>query len=169
MSYYEYASPMHLELKRLGYCILFNPTEQDILMTKLIVNSKYSTLVPFTHRLRETDYRDATKSALRVYAYYINNPAQFAHDPTNIIGSAIRQAYNALMSFLSFIHKENLGNDRIVVRNKVVKQYKEQALSVWLESATKLAYIVKRNTLLQEELGDLNHSDRIHIDFFKQT
>lgn len=166
---FNYIMPLQNELKRLGYGLPTTVTEQDALLAKLIINSKYSDLEQFTYLLNERDYLTIVKPAIRVYAYYINNPAQFNHNPHNIIGSAIRHMYNCTQSFMLNIHQhERIGY--VKVRNKTIKAFSEQALSVWLPSSRELARKVKINTEMMECAdNDLNKHDRIHMELFRQV
>ena len=167
--YFDYITPLNDELKRLGYGLPMDVSEQDILLSKLILDSKYSDAKHFIYLLNDYQFRDVTKSAIRVYAYYINNPAQFNHDPHNVIGSAIRHMYNATLSFVTNVYKEPVPQ-YIKCRNKTINAFSEQCLSVWLDSARALAKKVKRNTEMQREMDeDLNKNEAIHIDMFKQV
>lgn len=164
-TYFDYASPMHLELKRLGYGIHFKPTNQDVLVAKQILNSKYSDISTSTFFLTEDNYTSIAKSAIRLYAYYLNNKGQFGHDPHNVIAHCFRQMYNSAISFLTCIYKAPIP-EYVKVRKKTIKAYEELAISVWLESSLELANKVRRNTELQIEMDrytNLNDNSNIHI------
>lgn len=164
MYLYEYKAPLHSELIRLGYNLAIEPTEQDIMLTKLILTSTYSDLDADITIFSHWHFRDVTIPCIRVYAYYINNPQQFNHEPRNIVGSAIKQMFNNCIRFLCKLYKKP-PNHVVKVRNKLVKNFEEQFLTIYYPTANNLAKRVKYNTILQKEL-DLNSNDRININLF---
>ena len=163
MYLYDYKPPLATELKRLGYNLPFEPNEQDILLMKMIFHDPYSDLQADIVNLNQWQIRDCVKSAIRIYAYYLNNPSQFLQDPHNIIPASFRNAFNTALSFLLHAYKHR-PNHQVRVKNKLVKRYQEQAITVWFNSAKALANRIKYNTLLEQ---DLNIKDRVNIDLFR--
>ena len=164
MNLFDYPMALPHELKRLGYDLHLEPTEQDIMFTKIILNSEYCELRADIEVFNQWHFRDVTKPALKVYAYYINNPQQFSHDPQNIVGSGIKQILNASCSFLNCIYKKP-PTHYIKARPKHIKRYMDEFLTIYYPSAKALALRVQHNTLLQRE--DLNIADKVNINLFR--
>lgn len=165
MTLFEYSPPLSSELKRLGYNLPIEPSKQDIMLTKIILTSTYSDIDADVTLFQDYHFAKVTIPAIRVYAYYINNPQQFAHDPHNIIGSAIKQMLNACLSFLNNIYKHK-PNHIIKARPNLIKNHAEQFLTIYYTTAKNLAQRVKHNTLLSRDT-DLNINDRPNIDLFR--
>jgi hypothetical protein len=166
--YFEYISPLNREVKRLGYALPLEPTEQDIMMTMHILGSSASDLDMFIPLLNDWHKRDIAKPPIRIYAYYMNNPQQFNHNPNNIVGSMIRSIINATCSILINFYSVKL---EIYPRAKgiLVRKFKEQALNAYFTSAKDLSARVKHNTLLERESEqeDLNLEDKINVSLFR--
>ena len=164
MQLFEYKPPLATELKRLGYNLPIEPTQQDIMLTKIILTSSYSDLDADVTIFKDYHFRDVTIPAIRIYAYYINNPQQFNSDPRNIVGSGIKQMMNACLSFLNHIYSKP-PNHIVKARVGLIKASTEQFLTIYYNTAKNLAQRVKHNTLLNME-DDLNLTDRPNIDLF---
>lgn len=165
--YFEYPSPFASELKRLGYALELHPTSQDNLIMNMIFNDVYCDLNADITILRDFQISDCAKSMIRVYAYYINNPQQFNHDPRNIVGYAIRHAYNtALNQLVKIYKKESSHYFHVRVKGKLIKTYTDRVLTSLYPSSKQLADRVKRNTLLQRD-ADLNLTDRLNFDLLR--
>jgi hypothetical protein len=165
MNLLDYPAPLSSELKRLGYNLYFQPNDQDVLLMKLIFNDSYSELEADIQILNDWHIRDCCISAIRVYAYYINNPFQFRHDPHNIILSSIKQSFNTALSFLNFIYN-NKPNHIVKVKVKLIHRFSDQCISIWYDSANQLAKRVKYNTMLARN-DDLNLLDKVGVDLFR--
>lgn len=165
MFLYEYRPALASQLKELGYNLAIEPSEQDIMLTKIIFNDVLSTLSAEVSLLNHWQIRDCTKSSLRVYAYYINNPSQFNQDPRHVIPASIKNSFNTAISFLQNIYRKP-PTHYIKVKNKLVTTHMDACLSIWYPSALSLATRVKHNTLLVRE-PDLNLINRPNIDLFK--
>lgn len=165
MQLFEYKPPLATELKRLGYNLPIEPSEQDIMLTKIILTSSYSDLDADVTIFKPYHFRDVTIPAIRVYAYYINNPQQFAHDPRNIVAPAIKQMMNACLSFLNHIYNKP-PNHIVKARAGLIKASTEQFLTIYYTTAKNLAQRVKHNTLLERDI-DLNLLDRANMDLFR--
>jgi len=163
MKYFEYISPLHTELKELGYGIHINPSDTDIFLTKQILNSSLCELNMFVPMLEEYHIRDISKPAIRVYSYYINNPQQFNRNPNNIVGSMLKHILNAACSILKNLYKTNI-TEYIRARPMILRRFSEQMKTVYYESAVDLAERVKHNTLIERE--GLNADNRIIESLF---
>lgn len=163
--YFDYPSPIALELKRLGYALDVVPSDQDILLMDIIFNDDYNDISGDMAILNKYQIRDCTKAMLRVYAYYMNNPQQFNYDPRNIVGHAIRHAFNTAISFLSCIYKKKY-NSVVKVRKMLIRKYEDRVLTILYTSSKQLAERVKHNTYLERN-PDLNINDRLNFDLFR--
>ncbi len=161
----DYQAPLSSELRRLGYNLYFQPTDQDVLLMKLIFNDSYSDLEADIQIINDWQIRDCCISAIRVYAYYINNPMQFGHDPHNIMLSSIKQSFNSALLFLNNIYKHK-PNHIVKVRIGLVKKFSDQCIGVWFDTANQLAKRVKYNTMLVRN-DDLNLLDKVGVDLFR--
>lgn len=164
MYLFDYKLPLASELKRLGYNLPIEPTEQDIMLTKIILTSSYSDLDADVTIFKDYHFRDVTIPAIRVYAYYINNSQQFNYDPRYIVGSGIKQMMNACCNFLNHTYKKP-PTHYVKARRKLITNFTEQFLSIYYPTSKNLATRVHHNTMMLRD-NDLNLTDRPNIDLF---
>lgn len=166
--YFAYLPPIHYELKELGYNLPFQPTEEDIKVVESLLYSSASELDSFLYLLPKHNLKDCAVGAIRIYAYYINNPQQFNHDPNNIVGSMTRSILSTALSFLTNIHKVKFET-YIPAKKLLIGKFKQRLLDSLLNSSLALAKRVKYNTLLDRELKnqDLNIDNKINIKLFR--
>lgn len=164
-NYFEYLPPLVSELKKLGYSIPIEPTEQDTMFCKQMLNSSLCDAQPFLDLFNQWNYRDCIKPAIRTYAYYINNPQQFAHDPNNIVGSMIRFTINASASHLNHLHGIQIPY-YLKAKLMLIRKFKEPMLSTLLPSAKALAKRVQHNTTIISST-DLNQNQAILTSLFR--
>lgn len=153
MNWFEYKTPTVRELKEIGYGIPIKLSDDDIVVSRQILNSQHSAVSQFTEPLNKWHYRDSLLPAIRIYAYYINNPAQFAHDPVHIQPAMLSVMLRAAASFLVHIYGIDIGGKPKLTK-PLVKTYSNRLTSSTFEVANKLAKDVRTKREIEESFAD---------------
>lgn len=142
MQYFEYKTPPVSKIKGMGYKYptkRYPSLESQKVVDEFLLSSlnngrhRYKKLKDMYHYLWASTA--ATKSCVAVYAYYLDNPEKFNHEPDNIVGHIMRAATAAVAAY----HKKYYGSDGyITLSNALVTKYKEKVMAVLYKDAERV-------------------------------
>ena len=157
MNFFEYSTPFSRELKELKYDLPVNVNENHIIVAKQLLNSRINEI---NHLIiddfKDWHYRDCMKYAIRLYAYYLNNPQQFNHDPKIIVPAMIVGINACALTFLKQFYNQQFDSYYKKVNKPLIKMYGDRLLHTCYNESSTLALKVKEyRDLLEQEDYDL--------------